>query len=68
MADSYSGLTETEAKEFHQVFSASFLGFTGVVVVAHILAWTWRPWFWKESSLALNDTVNGVAQYLTTLV
>ena len=46
MADerSLSGLTEDEAKEFHSIFVKSFLGFTAVAVVAHILAWAWRPW------------------------
>jgi light-harvesting complex 1 beta chain len=39
-----SGLTENEAKEFHGVFVASFLGFTVIAVVAHVLAWVWRPW------------------------
>ncbi|MDQ0315477.1 light-harvesting antenna LH1, beta subunit [Amorphus orientalis] len=41
---SLSGLTEGEAKEFHSIFMTSFLIFVGVAVVAHILAWLWRPW------------------------
>jgi light-harvesting complex 1 beta chain len=41
---SLSGLTEDEAKEFHGIFVSSFLAFTAVAVVAHILAWFWRPW------------------------
>ncbi len=41
---SMSGLSEQEAKEFHKVFVASFLGFTAVAAVAHLLAWIWRPW------------------------
>lgn len=41
---SLSGLTEGEAKEFHAIFVKSFVLFTGVAVVAHILAWMWRPW------------------------
>jgi light-harvesting complex 1 beta chain len=39
-----SGLTEPEAREFHGVFMTSFLIFVAVAVVAHILAWLWRPW------------------------
>ena len=39
-----SGLSDEEAKEFHGVFLSSFSGFVGVAVVAHILAWGWRPW------------------------
>ena len=39
-----SGLTDDEAQEFHGVFVSSFTAFVGVAVVAHILAWAWRPW------------------------
>lgn len=41
---SLSGLTETEAKEFHGIFMTSFIGFTVVAIVAHVLVWAWRPW------------------------
>ena len=39
-----SGLTEAEAKEFHRIFMNSFILFTLVAIVAHILVWVWRPW------------------------
>lgn len=39
-----SGLTEREAKEFHSIFMMSFIIFTIIAIVAHILAWSWRPW------------------------
>ena len=39
-----SGLSEPEAREFNRIFVLSFVLFTGVAVVAHILAWLWRPW------------------------
>jgi light-harvesting complex 1 beta chain len=42
---SLSGLTEHEAKEFHSIFITSFIIFTVVAVIAHILVWNWRPWF-----------------------
>lgn len=41
---SKSGLSEEEARSFHAVFMRSFMGFTAVAVVAHILVWMWRPW------------------------
>ena len=41
---SLSGLTEPEAREFHSIFVASFLVFTTIAIVAHILVWLWRPW------------------------
>ena len=39
-----SGLTEAEAKEFHKLFLTSFIIFTVIAIVAHILVWNWRPW------------------------
>jgi light-harvesting complex 1 beta chain len=42
---SMSGLTEAEAQEFHAIFVRSFLIFTVIAVIAHILVWQWRPWF-----------------------
>ncbi len=39
-----SGLSENEAKEFHSIFMSSFIAFTAVAIVAHILVWMWRPW------------------------
>ena len=41
---SVSGLTEPEAREFHGIFVTSFIIFTAIAVVAHILVWFWRPW------------------------
>jgi light-harvesting complex 1 beta chain len=41
---SLSGLTETEAKEFHRIFVVSFIAFTLIAIVAHFLVWSWRPW------------------------
>jgi light-harvesting complex 1 beta chain len=41
---SLSGLTDDAAREFHKVFMSSFIGFTVVAIIAHILVWMWRPW------------------------
>jgi len=41
---SLSGLTEREAQEFHSLFMSSFIGFTVIAIVAHVLVWSWRPW------------------------
>jgi light-harvesting complex 1 beta chain len=41
---SASGLTESEAKEFHSIFLTSFIAFTVVAIIAHFLVWEWRPW------------------------
>ena len=41
---STSGLTDSEAREFHSIFVTSFIAFTVVAIIAHILVWLWRPW------------------------
>jgi len=50
-----SGLSEQEAKEFQKLFVMSFLIFTGIAVVAHILAWMWRPWLPGVNGYSLLD-------------
>lgn len=66
--ESISGLTEGEAKEFHRIFMTSFLIFTGVAVVAHILAWIWRPWLpgegGYETPVSAIEAVTTVLQHL----
>lgn len=46
MADqnSVTGLNEGEAQEFHGLFVQSMTAFFGLVAMAHILVWLWRPW------------------------
>ena len=62
---SLSGLTEPEAQEFHRIFMQSFLIFTVIAIVAHILAWMWRPWLpGPEGYTSLLDSVNAAATYL----
>lgn len=62
MADnqSLSGLSESEAKEFHSFFMSSFIGFVVVALIAHVLAWMWRPWLPPEGGYASSmiDSVN----------
>ncbi len=41
---STSGLTDGEAREFHGIFVTSFIAFTTIAIIAHILVWFWRPW------------------------
>lgn len=41
---SLTGLTPEAAKEFHGLFMTSFIGFTIIAIVAHVLVWYWRPW------------------------
>ncbi len=62
---SLSGLSEAEAREFHSVFMTSFLVFVAIAVVAHILAWMWRPWLPGPNGYASLD--DGIAT-VSTLV
>jgi len=66
---SLSGLTEGEAKEFHSIFITSFIAFTVIAIIAHILVWMWRPWLpGPNGYVELHDGVTNVASLLTTLV
>jgi len=61
-------LTPEEAKEFHKLFMSSFLIFTVIAIVAHILVWMWRPWIPGPDGYAmLNDAVQTASIAATTL-
>jgi light-harvesting complex 1 beta chain len=64
---SLSGLTEQEAKEFHGIFMTSFIIFTLIAVVAHFLAWQWRPWLPGANGYAaiVNDAKEVVVACVT---
>jgi light-harvesting complex 1 beta chain len=55
---SLSGLTEPEAKEFHSIFMTSFILFLVIAIIAHILAWMWRPWL--PSASGYKSAIDGV--------
>ena len=59
---SYSGLSESEAKEFHKLFVTSFLIFTAIAVGAHVLAWMWRPWLPGPNGYGLLEHAQSVVQ------
>lgn len=54
-SESLSGLTQAEAQEFHKIFMSSFLIFTLIAVVAHVLVWMWRPWIPGPEGYAMVD-------------
>ena len=63
---SVSGMTEAEAREFHSIFVTSFIIFTAIAIVAHILVWLWRPWLpgpngYKTSMDMLHHVLNALA-------
>jgi light-harvesting complex 1 beta chain len=64
--ETLSGLSANEAKEFHKIFMQSFIGFIAIAIIAHILAWMWRPWLPSEGGYgngqsALDTATNAVA-------
>jgi light-harvesting complex 1 beta chain len=61
-----SGLTEAEAKEFHGMFITSFIAFTVVAIVAHFLAWQWRPWIPGPNGYESSD-ITPVLSQLTSM-
>mgnify|MGYP001811025398 FL=1 len=64
-----SGLSESEAQEFHGIFVTSFISFIVVAIVAHFLAWKWRPWLPGAKGYALLDNASTVASsVLSSLV
>jgi light-harvesting complex 1 beta chain len=68
---SVTGLTEAKAKEFHGIFITSFIVFTVVAVVAHLLAWQWRPWLPSVNGYTtswLNDAGALVTHTISQLV
>ncbi len=62
---STSGLTDSEAREFHSIFVTSFIVFVVIAIVAHILVWMWRPWLpGPNGYAALTDGVNVIKSLL----
>jgi light-harvesting complex 1 beta chain len=60
-----SGLTETQAKEFHGFFMTSFIVFVLIAIVAHALVWSWRPWIPGPNGYGMIDGARSVVE--TTL-
>jgi light-harvesting complex 1 beta chain len=62
-------LTPEEAKEFHKIFVSSFIVFTIIAIVAHILVWMWRPWFPGVNGYAMiEDTVQVASATIMTFL
>ena len=66
---SLSGLSEAEAKEFHKIFMGSFIVFTVIAIVAHILVWNWRSWLpGPNGYAALSDGVKLAHQSISSFL
>jgi len=42
---SLSGLTEAQAKEFHEQFKTTYTAFVGIAAVVHLFVFAAQPWF-----------------------
>jgi light-harvesting complex 1 beta chain len=66
---SLSGLSEQEAREFHRLFMVSFIVFTVIAIIAHVLVWQWRPWLpGPEGYTAVTDGLNAVVHSTISLL
>jgi light-harvesting complex 1 beta chain len=66
--DSWTGLTDQEAEEFHKYYLQGTFLFVAVAVVAHFLVWSWRPWIPGPKGYSeLIDGAQSVAHVVTTL-
>ena len=65
---SLSGLSEREAQEFHSLFVKSFLAFTAIAAVAHLLVWNWRPWIGPRADVMGSDTLQSFASLVQSIV
>ena len=61
-----SGLTAAGAQEYHKLFMGSTIGYIIVAIIAHVLAWTWRPWF--PGTDGYTSAIDTVATVATTLL
>jgi light-harvesting complex 1 beta chain len=62
-------LTPEEAKEFHKMFVTSFVIFTIIAIIAHVLVYNWRPWLPGANGYAmLTDNVQLAQAAITTFL
>ncbi|MFN7164306.1 MAG: light-harvesting antenna LH1, beta subunit [Hyphomonas sp.] len=61
-----TGLTASEAQEFHKLFVMSFIIFTLIAVGAHFLVWSWRPWIPGPGGYAMIEDTLRLASSLVS--
>jgi light-harvesting complex 1 beta chain len=45
MAESLSGLTDQQAKEFHEQFKVTYTAYVGIAALVHLFVIAANPWF-----------------------
>jgi light-harvesting complex 1 beta chain len=61
-----TGLTESEAREFHSLFMTSFIVFTVIAIIAHFLVWQWRPWLPGPNGYT-TSMIDGVRAFIASV-
>lgn len=64
---SLSGLTRAEAREFNRFFVLSFVIFTLIAFVAHMLVLWWRPWLQNGPAPVNTSMIDAVKPFLSML-
>lgn len=66
--ESFTGLGEDEAKEFHGLYLHGMMVFVGVAVLAHLLVWVWRPWIPGSDGYALLEGGKSAVSSLVSML
>lgn len=66
--ETFTGLSEDEAKEFHGLYLQGMMVFTGVAVLAHLLVWIWRPWIPGADGYALLEGGKSAVSSIVSLL
>jgi light-harvesting complex 1 beta chain len=67
-SESWTGLTDQEAQEFHQYYVQGLFLFVAIAVVAHLLVWFWRPWIPGPKGYAALDAVHTAASSVLSFI
>ncbi|MCW2307770.1 light-harvesting antenna LH1, beta subunit [Rhodobium gokarnense] len=60
-----SGFSDSEAQEFHKLFIQGFVIFLVIAIIAHFLAWMWRPWIpGPQGYASLSDVGQAVSTFI----
>ena len=65
---SLSGMSESEALEFHKSYIQGMMIFTAIAVVAHIFVWFWRPWIPGPNGYASLDGITETVSALLPMI
>ena len=65
---SLTGMSEGEAQEFHRYYIQGMMMFVAIAVVAHLLAWFWRPWIPGPEGYASLESIQPTASAFLSML